>query len=555
MKKNFWNESYGVFLLISILMIASIFSPVQGSDNSNTSNIKSHLIEEDLISIVEQKLNQLNKNEYSLDVTLPYYTQHDKNPLFYVTLLKPTGFMILTTNYALRPILGYSFTSSFNIDTVEHDMFIEFIKTDIQQRILESSKEDNHPNKWNIFENTLSIQSTSSSSEQWPPAGYSTTEGWIETQWHQNSPYNDYCPIDLDSGMRGLAGCPAVAIAQILNYHQTINNVSFNDDDDYTHNYGQRFRIDDDFEMYDFPSFVELNDYLEIIQTHFNQDILLTDKDKAALIFACGTAATQVYTPQVSGTFGVSQAFDAYQKFNCERSELLTLEDVDLFPRIIQNIKTGFPVHLAIVNEDWNSGHNLIIDGYNTEAYYHINFGWGGSYDGWYDLPDELPYELTVIEGVIIDILLPTDTANLMAAGSIQLSDITPGSLVTGNFTIQNNGETGSELSWEIESFPDWGTWSFSQEQGTALTPEDGKITINVSITIPSEKAKTFTGGIKIINSNSPNDFEVIPLSVTTQKTKQGSIMIYWMNLFAENYPIFLKFLVEPIQIMKGFAD
>jgi hypothetical protein len=550
MKKKFWNESYGIFLLIGILLIASIFSPVQGSDNSNTSNIKSNLNDEDLISIVEQKLNQLNKKDYSLDVTLPYYTQHDTNPLFYVTSLKPTGFMILTTDYALRPILGYSFTSSFNIGTVEHDMFIEFIKTDIEQRILESSKRDDHPNKWNIFEDTLSIQSTSSS-EQWPPVGYSTTEGWIETQWHQNSPYNDYCPIDLDSDTRGLAGCPAVAIAQILNYHQTINNVSFNDDDDYTHNYGQRFRIDDDYETYGFPSFVQLNDYLEIIQTHFDQDILLTNNDKAALIFACGTAATQVYTPQVSGTFGVSQAFNAYQKFNCEKNELLTSEDDDLYPRIIQNIKTGFPVHLAIVNEDWNAGHNLIIDGYNTEDYYHLNFGWGGSYDGWYDLPDELPYKLTVIEGVIVDILLPTDTADLMAAGSIQLSDITQGSLVNGNFTIQNDGETGSELSWEIASYPDWGTWSFSQEQGTGLTPEHKEITINVSITIPSEKTKTFTGGIKIINSNSPNDFEVIPLSVTTQKTKQGSILIHWMNLFDENYPLLLKFLVETIQIMK----
>ena len=35
---------------------------------------------------------------------------------------------------------------------------------------------------------------------------------------------------------------------------------------------------------------------------------------------------------------------------------------------------------------------------------FHLNFGWGGPYNGWYLLPDEIPYGLTVIEGAIVDI-------------------------------------------------------------------------------------------------------------------------------------------------------
>jgi hypothetical protein len=34
-----------------------------------------------------------------------------------------------------------------------------------------------------------------------------------------------------------------------------------------------------------------------------------------------------------------------------------------------------------------------------------VNFGWGGTYNGWYLLPDEMPYGLTVIEGVVVDIM------------------------------------------------------------------------------------------------------------------------------------------------------
>jgi hypothetical protein len=544
-------KTYVVFLSASIMLTTSLFTSVNGLDSTQKINTSLNLNEKQIISIVEQKLNLLDKKEYTFDTLIPYSIETNNNPLFYIVSLKPIGFMIITTDYTLPPVLGYSFTSSITTGSEEFNTFTTFIKTDLEARLLESNKLDAQglfTDQWQVLlSNNLPIQSNSLV-EQWPPEGYSDTEGWIETQWHQNSPFNDLCPIDLDSGERGVAGCPAVAMAQILNYHKTINDVSFNDSDDYTHNYGQRFRIDDDHETYGFPSFPELDDYLDTIQTHFDQDTPLTDTDKAALIFACGTAATQVYSPQGSGTFGVSQAFDAYEKFNCQQIELLTSEDQDLYDRIIQNIKTGLPVHLAIVNEAWNSGHNLIIDGYNTNDYYHLNFGWSGSYDGWFDLPDELPFELTVIEGAIVDILVPTDTADLTATGSIQLTDVTPGSQVNGSFSIQNSGESDSELSWEIESYPtDWGTWEFSQEQGTGLTPEDGQITIDVTIIAPSEKSKTFTGGIKIINSNSPADFEVIPLSITTPKTKQWPLLSFWMNLLRENHPLFFQFLEEVI--------
>jgi hypothetical protein len=64
----------------------------------------------------------------------------------------------------------------------------------------------------------------------------------------------------------------------------------------------------------------------------------------------------------------------------------------------------ALPAHLAVVDSSETSGHNLVVDGYNTDDYYHLNFGWGGGSNGWYLLPDEIPYGLTVIEGVIVDI-------------------------------------------------------------------------------------------------------------------------------------------------------
>jgi hypothetical protein len=68
-------------------------------------------------------------------------------------------------------------------------------------------------------------------------------------------------------------------------------------------------------------------------------------------------------------------------------------------------MQNALPAHLAVVDPGWTMGHNLVVDGYNTDDYYHLNFGWGGPYNGWYLLPEEIPYGLTVIEGVILDIV------------------------------------------------------------------------------------------------------------------------------------------------------
>ncbi|MFH2096233.1 MAG: C10 family peptidase, partial [Bacteroidota bacterium] len=86
---------------------------------------------------------------------------------------------------------------------------------------------------------------------------------------------------------------------------------------------------------------------------------------------------------------------------------------------IIQNIIDSLPVHLAVVDPSWSSGHNVVIDGYNTDNYYHLNFGWGGASNGWYLLPDGIPYSLTVIEGVIVDIYPDQSTS----AGTVSTCD------------------------------------------------------------------------------------------------------------------------------------
>ncbi|HOH84546.1 MAG TPA: C10 family peptidase [Bacteroidales bacterium] len=324
---------------------------------------------------------------------------------FYAAELSPAGYMIVAADNDLPPVIAYSYINNLDAEGT----FLKILKNDISQRLAykenaPAQKIKNRKMQWEALTNDTDRLLVVS--QQWPPAGTTSTGGWLETNWTQSAPYNQMCPIDPVTLSRSYVGCPATAMAQILNYHKTTNNTVFDDGDDYNHNYsGRTFTIDDDFSLHGFPSFPQLNAYLDTLNSHYLNNILPTNQDKAALSFACGVAATQIFTSEGSGTFGVNQAMEAYSRFGCTTAQLLWSADTSLFTRLIQNMMDSLPAHLAIVDESNSSGHNVVVDGYNTDNYFHVNFGWGGSSNGWYLLPDEIPYGLTVIEGVILDIM------------------------------------------------------------------------------------------------------------------------------------------------------
>jgi len=127
----------------------------------------------------------------------------------------------------------------------------------------------------------------------------------------------------------------------------------------------------------------------------------------------------------------------------------------------MMNMVGALPAHLAVVVPDWSAGHNLVVDGYNTDDYYHLNFGWGGVWDGWYLLPEGIPFDLTVVEGVIVDIMADIGGSTLKGNGVLIWNDVSPGETVSGNFTVENVGTADSKINWTVAEWPSWGTWSF----------------------------------------------------------------------------------------------
>ncbi len=327
--------------------------------------------------------------------------------LAYVYHLSPSGYIVISAQEELPVLMAYSLESPFR-DRSGKNLLQELLLADLANRLSYPPLHEVNRRQW-------------LEAERRAPGMNLRNEYLLNTSWNQTHPWNSMCPMDLVSQSRSLAGCPAIAMAQILNYLQTLNGTRLDDTDDYYHSYaGRNYMIDDDFLELGFPSFADLNTSLDEVDATFRLGNPLSSTTSAALVFAAGTALKQVYSSQGSGTFAVSQAYTAFQRFGFPNTELLGPTAENLYTKMIANLSDGIPVHLAVVTPAWDAGHNVVVDGYSAEGMYHLNFGWGGSYNGWYNLPEGIPYNLSVVEGAVVDIYPVVSIMSLPAALQIE---------------------------------------------------------------------------------------------------------------------------------------
>jgi len=389
------------YAIRAMLMFSILFAQIYASP------VDAHIAERAAASRLHR-----DSRSFSYTITNSTVLEHSQNqiPIAHVFELDPTGYIITAADTDLPPVIAYSYTDNCRFGGEDEGILLKIVRRDIELRLsfvdmTPDEQLDMHRALWTKYTSGNLELLSDQLLEQWPPAGSTPTGGWLAENWTQGAPYNTYCPLDLTAGSRSVAGCPAVAMGMILNFAETTNGTQFSDTDDYYHNYNEYYWIDDDHVTHDFPSWPELNVYLDTLEYHYANHETITNSDKAALVYSCGAACKQVYTASVSGTFGVDQAFNAYLKFSFNDCSLMYASSDSLFEKLSENMMNAMPAHLAVLDSVPQYGHNLVVDGYNTDDFYHLNFGWGGSYNGWYQFPlSGMPYSMNIIEGIILDI-------------------------------------------------------------------------------------------------------------------------------------------------------
>ena len=212
----------------------------------------------------------------------------------------------------------------------------------------------------------------------------------VKTQWYQLTPYNDKCPApDV------YTCCVATAMAQIMNYHRwpekgygTITYESYyglNDSDDpekvgiINHDFSQS--------TYDWDNM--LSTYTRVDgKPNWND----TQKDAVATLMRdCGYAARVQYTTHESSSYDADAAAGLSEHLGYDACvyphyKYSTAEWLDMMKKELDN---GYPMLFtgqAPLASNSGGGHAYVVDGYDSNSYLHINWGWNGEADGFYNL-------------------------------------------------------------------------------------------------------------------------------------------------------------------------
>lgn len=199
------------------------------------------------------------------------------------------------------------------------------------------------------------------------------------TTWDQGAPYNNLMPTK--SGQRTYTGCVATAMAQVMKYHNY--PAQGKGSNSYTWN-NQTLSMNFANTTFDWANM--LNSYPSSSSGTSAQRTAI-----ATLMKACGYAVNMEYGIDSDGgsgamSFDIAPALvDNFQYDNATHTEFRDYYSTDEWEEMMyDNLKNVGPiVYCGVAN---GGGHCFVCDGYKTDGTFHINWGWSGSYDGYFKL-------------------------------------------------------------------------------------------------------------------------------------------------------------------------
>lgn len=147
--------------------------------------------------------------------------------VYYIANYQGGGFVIISADNRLDPILALSEENTFNYSSAK-------LKSGIGMWLNLQTEAVNYVRNNNIAQTDIverAWDGLSSIAPEEPESGSSVTylDAFTTTQWGQNDTYNDYTPIKSGCSHRSPTGCVPTAMAQIMKYNQysSINNYNW----------------------------------------------------------------------------------------------------------------------------------------------------------------------------------------------------------------------------------------------------------------------------------------------------------------------------------------
>ncbi len=351
-----------------------------------------------------------------------FILEKENDPVIYIFNFED-GFTLISANDAVIPILGFSIEGKYIeenrppalIDLIEH------YKDQIDYAIKNVAKgSDETLYLWSFYSNPDNLKD--SDCEIWPK--HFIVYPLLTTRWDQTCYYNAKCPYDVQSAPEYCNhvpnGCVALAMAQVMKYWNYPENGSgthgYNDGATYPEAYGYQYANfgATTYDWVDMPDVLTGGGAISSSKSSQNQiDAVST------LIYHCGVSVDMDYGYDGSAAFTSTTRNGLVNYFNYNSSANYN-EKVNYTNSEWESIlRSDINYHQPIIYRGSSSqgAHAFVLDGYTklqTEwltyyAVFHINWGWGGTNNGYFYLSDLTPgnHNYNYYQAAVVDITPP----------------------------------------------------------------------------------------------------------------------------------------------------
>ena len=283
----------------------------------------------------------------------------ENNPQYYIyTPTDNSGFVIVSGDDELAPIVGYS-TDKFNKDSEMPAALVEWL------------------NEYSRYVDDVRA-GKAAPAQRSAKAGKSAVAPMLQTTWDQSAPYNNMCPEVYSQ--KTPTGCTATAMAQIMKFHEWPRKPSANIT---WHN-----------------NITNEEEYINTSSHIYNWDKMLphyrnsyTDEEAKAvalLMVDVGKAIQSSYSPSGTGSSDVYASYALVNTFDyspdakvVNRSEYTEEEYISI---IRENLEARQPLLYTGHSQSYGSGHAFVCDGIDENDLLHIDWGWSGAFNGYFDM-------------------------------------------------------------------------------------------------------------------------------------------------------------------------
>lgn len=288
-------------------------------------------------------------------------------PLYYVYDIAEGGFIIASADDSAPALLGYTDSGDFT-DAQQNQSLMAWLK--------DCSKALNYIVSMPEKTRSASVGTRALATSVKPLLG--------EIKWNQDAPYNLLTPLregySLDKGetetVHAPTGCVATALAQVMKYHQWPVKGT-----------GSHTNENDTLQTIDFSQ--STYQWSKMLPTYEGGESEESQLAVAQLLNDVGCALDMYYGYNGSGTTDDSALRAMTDHFGYDksmrvlyRSEYSSEEWNNL---LMTELNEQRPVIFGAMTQ-YGGGHEFVVDGYDTNGLYHVNWGLGGSSNGYFDI-------------------------------------------------------------------------------------------------------------------------------------------------------------------------